>query len=180
MFRIMMFQYRQDEGLKITILADLVSNLFYPFDNSVYKEHFRMDIMKAFNDFSNKNNEITEENFVKIMDNIDRFMKLEHYERFLYKIFKRHDKDKDNKLSREGKTFFEWKSFEFEFAPCLFNRRASKGLEFINFLKNFKEAMLTEKDLEDIYERFAMDSQVKSGVDFHSFKKNSMRLNIAS
>ena len=123
-YRILAFEFRQKNGIKLSIIADLVSSIFYPFDDQVFKEHFRSDIMAAFKDYAEPTNEITEEKFVEVMEKIDKYIKAENYERFVYKIFKRHDKDKDENLSKE---------------------------EFFKLMKNFQDPNLTEKDIEDIY-----------------------------
>ena len=61
--------------------------------------------------------EVSEELFIKTMvetiniifsqlawlkDSIDKFVTAENSDKFFAKIFKRHDKDKDEKLSKEG------------------------------------------------------------------------------
>lgn len=58
------------------------------------------------------------------MDSIDKYINEETTDRFLYKIFKRHDKDNDNYLNKE---------------------------EFRCLMKNYKDDNLTESDINDVF-----------------------------
>ena len=142
-YRILAFEFRQKNGIKLDIIANLVSSIFYPFDDPVFKENFKKDIISAFKDYAEPTNEITEEKFVEVMEKIDKYIRAENYERFVYKIFKRHDKDKDEQLSKQ---------------------------EFFRLMKNFQDPNLTEKDIEDIYNRMVDSSKDdKGGIDYNAF-----------
>lgn len=82
----------------------MVSNLFYPFDEKgESKTKFKQLIEDSFKTYCHViKDEITEEKFCEAMDSIDKYMNDETVERFLQKIFRRHDKDKDNLLNKEG------------------------------------------------------------------------------
>ena len=67
-FRILSFEYRQPDGLKIETIANLVSKVFYPFeDPAVLRENFKLDIIKAFEPYADAHNKITEERFCEVM-----------------------------------------------------------------------------------------------------------------
>jgi Ca2+-binding EF-hand superfamily protein len=147
-YRILAFEFRQKNGIKLSIIADLVSSIFYPFDDTVFKDNFKNDIMGAFKDYAEVNGEISEEKFCEVMEKIDKYIRAENYERFVYKIFKRHDKDKDDNLSKP---------------------------EFFALMKNFKDPNLTEKDMEDIYMRMIESTKdSKSGIDYNAFLRHSI------
>lgn len=82
----------------------MVSNLFYPFDEKgESKAKFKQLIEESFKTYCHViKDEITEDKFCEAMDSIDKYMNDETVERFLQKIFRRHDKDKDNLLNKEG------------------------------------------------------------------------------
>lgn len=61
--------------------------------------------MRAFEPYLDDKNRITENKFCEVMSKIDRYIRHDNYKRFVEKIFKRHDKDKDNLLNREGKRY---------------------------------------------------------------------------
>ena len=82
------------------------------------------------------------------MDNIDKYIRAENYERFVNKIFKRHDRDKDQMLSKE---------------------------EFTRLMNNFQDKNLMPKDIEDIYNRMREDTTEEGdGIDYLAFLKNSI------
>ena len=67
-FRILSFEYRQPDGLKIETIANLVSKVFYPFeDPAVLRENFKNDIIKAFEPYADAHNKITEDKFCEVM-----------------------------------------------------------------------------------------------------------------
>lgn len=63
------------------------------------------------------------------MDSVEKYINDETSERFLNKIFRRHDFDKDGYLSWEGLEFY-------------FN-----SLEFKILMSNYKDENLSEKDM---------------------------------
>jgi hypothetical protein len=100
------FEYRQAEAIDIEIVADLVSTIFYPFEKPpIIRSNFKNDILKAFEPYLDENKRINEAKFCEVMSKIDRYIRQDNYERFVYKIFKRHDKNKDDLLSKDGKKF---------------------------------------------------------------------------
>ena len=102
-FRILAFEYRQADAIDIEIIAEMVSTIFYPFENPpIIRANFKRDILKAFEPYLDENKKITEAKFCEVMSKIDRYIRQDNYERFVYKIFKRHDKDKNELLSKEG------------------------------------------------------------------------------
>lgn len=82
----------------------------------------------------------------------------ETVERFLQKIFRRHDKDKDGMLNKEG--------------CILIYLFFLKLLEFIALMKNYKDENLTNKEIENIYEGIIQNDA--KGIDFKTFVKYSM------
>ena len=98
------------------------------------------------------------------MSKIDRYIRHDNYERFVYKIFKRHDKDKDNFLNKEGKSN---ESIKF-LLPLL------TTIEFTTLMNNFKDPNLKETDINEIYLRMMGTSSSDLGIDFKSFFENSL------
>jgi len=100
------FEFKQNgtQGIKISIISEMVSNLFYPFDEKgEAKGKFKQLIEDSFKTYCHViKDEITEDKFCEAMDSIDKYMNDETVERFLQKIFRRHDKDKDSLLNKEG------------------------------------------------------------------------------
>ena len=147
-FRILSFEYRQPDGLKIDTIASLVSKVFYPFEDPVVlRDNFYKDIQRAFEPYANAEGKITEDKFVEVMSKIDKYINAENYSRFVMKIFKRHDTDKDDLLNKEN---------------------------FTQLMKNFQDPNLTEKDIQDIYNSMLKDPQQK-GIDYQSFLKKAMQ-----
>ena len=70
--------------------------------------------MRAFNPYLDQNERIDEKNFCEVMSKIDRYIRHDNYERFVYKIFKRHDKDKDDLLNKEGEFFVIFRIYDFD------------------------------------------------------------------
>ena len=102
-FRILSFEYRQPDGLKIETIASLVSKVFYPFeDPDVLRKNFHGDITKAFEPYADQNGKISEDRFCEVMGKIDKYINKDNYSRFVLKIFKRHDSDKDDLLNKES------------------------------------------------------------------------------
>lgn len=102
----MAFEYKQADAIDIKIIAKLVSKIFYPFeDPPVIRENFYKDIINAFKPHADEQERITEDKFCEIMTKIDKFIRKDNYERFVYKIFKRHDSNKDEFLNQEGNFF---------------------------------------------------------------------------
>ena len=67
-FRILAFEYRQPEGIKIEIIAKLVSTVFYPFAEAVkLREGFERDILHAFQPYADNHGRLTEEKFCEVM-----------------------------------------------------------------------------------------------------------------
>lgn len=80
-----------------------MSTIFYPFeDPPIIRANFKKDILRAFEPYLDDKNRITEAKFCEVMSKIDRYIRHDNYKRFVEKIFKRHDKNKDNILDREG------------------------------------------------------------------------------
>jgi len=79
------------------------------------------------------------------MDSIEQYINDETTERFLQKIFNRHDRDKDKYLNKE---------------------------EFRFLMKNYKDDNITEKDIDEIYDRLSKGD--KLGISYDNFKKNSI------
>lgn len=155
-FRILAFEYRQADAIDIEIIAEMVSTIFYPFENPpIIRANFKRDILKAFEPYLDENKKITEAKFCEVMSKIDRYIRQDNYERFVYKIFKRHDKDKNELLSKEGNLL-------------------SNPQEFTILMHNFKDPNLTETDINEIYLRMMGQSESGDGIDFKSFFKNSL------
>ena len=67
-FRILSFEYKQPDGLKIETIASLVSKVFYPFeDPEILRKNFHSDIMKAFEAYGDAHGRISEEKFCEVM-----------------------------------------------------------------------------------------------------------------
>ena len=79
------------------------------------------------------------------MDSVEKYINDETSERFLQKIFRRHDSDKDGYLSKE---------------------------EFTFLMQNYKDENLSVADIDEIYKH--MSKGDPKGVDFNNFKKHSM------
>eukprot|EP01006_Ploeotia_vitrea_P067731 TRINITY_DN98228_c0_g1_i1.p1 TRINITY_DN98228_c0_g1~~TRINITY_DN98228_c0_g1_i1.p1 ORF type:complete len:127 (-),score=2.87 TRINITY_DN98228_c0_g1_i1:212-592(-) len=102
-YRILAFEFRKEEnqGLYISLISEMVSNLFYPNDETGQsRAKFKELIEKAFEDYST-NGTITEEQFCKAMDSIEQYINNETTERFLQKIFRRHDRNNDGYLDKD-------------------------------------------------------------------------------
>lgn len=126
----------------------MVSKIFYPFENpAVIRQNFKSDIIRAFKPFVDTKNRITEEKFCEVMEKIDKYIKKDNYERFVFKIFKRHDKNKDNLLDKEE-------------------------LEIL--MKNFSDPNLTDADINEIYLKMMGSSASGDGIDYKSFFKHSL------
>ncbi|KAL4510718.1 hypothetical protein ABPG72_004872 [Tetrahymena utriculariae] len=148
-FRILAFEFRQSDsiGIKISLISDMVSNLFYPNDaTGEAKKAFKDLIEKAFKSHTvNNKEEITEQQFCSAMDSIEKYMNEETNDRFLQKIFRRHSKQDKNYLNKE---------------------------EFRVLMQNYKDENINEKDIQEIYER--MSNGDKSGISYENFKKFSI------
>ena|SRR3990167_5117145 len=102
-FRILSFEYRQPDGLKVETIAALVSKVFYPFEEpEILRKNFHIDIVNAFTPFADSHGKISEERFCEVMSKIDKYINKDNYSRFVLKIFKRHDADKDDLLNKES------------------------------------------------------------------------------
>ena len=67
-FRILSFEYRQPDGLKIETIASLVSKVFYPFEQpDILRKNFHADIKKAFEPYADSQGKISEEKFCEVM-----------------------------------------------------------------------------------------------------------------
>lgn len=95
------------------------------------------------------------------MSKIDRYIRHDNYKRFVEKIFKRHDKNKDDLLDKEGENFF--------FSLIIFF-----FLEFTILMRNFKDPNLEEADINEIYLRMMGASESSDGIDFDAFFENSL------
>jgi len=69
------------------------------------------------------------------MNSVEKYINDDTTDRFLQKIFKRHDTDKDGYLNQEG----------------IFNL----FLEFCFLMKNYKDEHLVEKDMLEIYKKMS-------------------------
>jgi len=78
--------------------------MFYPFQDSQPKETFKKSIEKIFKKYNESDFEesdvISEKHFCTALDQVDQFITEDTTSRFLFKIFKRHDQDKDDFLNR--------------------------------------------------------------------------------
>lgn len=147
-YRILSFEYRQPDGLKIDTIASLVSKVFYPFEEpEVLRKNFNSDITRAFEPYADQHGKINEEKFCEVMNKIDRYINKDNYSRFVLKIFKRHDSDKDDLLNKEN---------------------------FTTLMRNFQDPNLTDKDINDIYGSMLKDSKSPDGIDFNAFLKKSL------
>ncbi|KRX00177.1 hypothetical protein PPERSA_10676 [Pseudocohnilembus persalinus] len=148
-YRILAFEFANEDSqnLKISMISEMVSNLFYPNDQiGDSRNKFKLLIEKAFEQYSSNNNqEITEDNFCKAMESIEQYVNDETNERFLTKIFRRHDKDKDGFLNLE---------------------------EFRQLMQNYKDKNVKEEDLNELYQKICLGN--KDGVSLENFKKFSM------
>ncbi|EAS07408.2 hypothetical protein TTHERM_00569460 (macronuclear) [Tetrahymena thermophila SB210] len=148
-FRILAFEFRQSDsiGIKISLISEMVSNLFYPNDvTGEAKKAFKDLIEKAFKSHTvNNKEEITEQQFCSAMDSIEKYMNEETNDRFLQKIFRRHSKQDKNYLNKE---------------------------EFRVLMQNYKDENINEKDIQEIYER--MSNGDKNGISYENFKKFSI------
>lgn len=104
-YRILAFEFQQQDqlGIKISLISEMVSSLFYPNDqNGEAKRNFKNLIEQSFKSYCFKD-EISEEAFCNAMNQVEKYINDETTERFLSKIFRRHDSDKDGYLNQEGK-----------------------------------------------------------------------------
>lgn len=103
-YRILAFEFQQQDsmGIKISLISEMVSSLFYPHDeNGEAKQNFKQLIETSFRSYCFKD-EISEESFCNAMNSVEKYINDETSDRFLQKIFKRHDSDKDGFLNLEG------------------------------------------------------------------------------
>lgn len=83
----------------------MVSSLFYPHDqNGEAKLNYKLLIENSFKSYCFKD-EISEDAFCNAMDSVEKYINEETSERFLLKIFRRHDADKDGYLNKEEFVF---------------------------------------------------------------------------
>ena len=84
-----------------------MSKVFYPFeDPEILRKNFHIDIVNAFTPFADSQGKISEERFCEVMSKIDKYINKDNYSRFVLKIFKRHDADKDDLLNKDSKGIF--------------------------------------------------------------------------
>ncbi|CAD8132115.1 unnamed protein product [Paramecium octaurelia] len=146
-YRILAFEFQQQDslGIKIDLIAEMVSSLFYPNDqNGEAKQNFKNLITQSFKSHCYKD-EINEESFCNAMNSVEKYINEETTDRFLQKIFKRHDSDKDGFLNQQ---------------------------EFVFLMKNYKDSHLTEADMLAIYNRMSQGDP--KGVSYENFKKYSL------
>ena len=126
----------------------MVSKIFYPFENPpIIRANFKDDILKAFQPYLDDQRRISEKKFCEVMEKIDQYIKKDNYQRFVHKIFKRHDKNKDNLLDKE---------------------------ELETLMGNFGDPNLTQTDIDEIYLKMMGSSADGDGIDYKSFFKHSL------
>lgn len=101
-YRMMIFEYRQELGIPIEKIADSVTKMYYPFKDDHLHKSLKNDITNALKGYANEYNEITEEKFVEVMKSIENYSNDEYHKKFLERIFKRYDKNKDGCLEESG------------------------------------------------------------------------------
>ncbi len=89
----------------------------------------------------------------------------------MQKIFKRHDKDKDGFLSKEGEIAIGL--VKLPLLPHFLITMIFRLLEFTMLMRNYKDDNLSQKDIETIFEGMLPNSEAK-GVDLKSFIKHSL------
>lgn len=101
-YRILAFEFQQQDslGIKINLISEMVSSLFYPHDeNGEAKQNFKQLIEQSFRSYCFKD-EISEEAFCNAMNSVEKYINDDTTDRFLQKIFRRHDSDKDGYLNK--------------------------------------------------------------------------------
>ena len=132
-----------------------MSKVFYPFeDPEILRKNFHIDIVNAFTPFADSHGKISEERFCEVMSKIDKYINKDNYSRFVLKIFKRHDADKDDLLNKDS--------------------MGISDLDFTTLMRNFQDPNLTDKDIQDIYNSMLKDSKNQEGIDFNAFLKKAL------
>ena len=91
----MMFEYRREKGVPIDLIAESVTKMYYPFKDDHLHNSLKKDIINALKNYANDKNEITENKFVEVMESIENYSNPDYHVKFLERIFKRYDKNKD-------------------------------------------------------------------------------------
>jgi Ca2+-binding EF-hand superfamily protein len=98
----MMFEYRKELGIPIEKLAESVTKIYYPFKDDHLHNSLKNDIVNALKEYGNEYKDITEEKFVEVMKSIETYSNEDYHFRFLERLFKRYDKNKDGFIDQFG------------------------------------------------------------------------------
>ena len=150
-YRMMIFEYRQELGIPITKIAESVTKLYYPFKDDHLHKSLKTDITNALKNYSNEYNEITEEKFCEVMKSIENYSNEEYHKKFLERIFKRYDKNKDGFLEETEFYLFIQNIFTEDFISY------DAGEIFNDLLKRFKVVGVRRIDFETFLKIFDMD-----------------------
>ena len=97
----MMFEYRAKNGVKIDKIAESVTKIYYPFKDDHLHKSLKKDIINALKNHANEEGEINEKSFVEVMNSIENYSNPDYHKKFLERIFKRYDKNKDGFLDEQ-------------------------------------------------------------------------------
>lgn len=104
----MMFEHRRSKGIPIDKIADSVTRIYYPFKDEHLHKSLNRDIINALKNYADDDGEINEHNFVQVMQNIESYSNPDYHKKFIERIFKRYDKNKDGFLDEaEFESFVE-------------------------------------------------------------------------